>query len=86
MRKQFENRYACKTDMVGRASHFKQSARFLNRVISYGETGLEFEADQRLVEAIIDGLGLKDSNPMSAPGTKPKPISRAEVQKMMEKR
>ena len=86
LRQKFEDRYACKTETIGRASHLKQSARFLNRVISYGNEGLEFEADQRLVEAIIDGLGIKDSNPSTAPGTKPKPISRAEVQNMMEKR
>ena len=72
--------FVCKSDIIGRAEKLKKSARFLNRVISFGEDSIQFEADQRLVEAIVEGLGLKDSTPVTAPGTKPKPISRAEVQ------
>ena len=51
-----------------------------------GDNGIEFEPDQRLVEAIIDGLGLKGSNTTTTPGTKPKPVQRSEQQLMMERR
>ena len=47
---------------------------------------MEFEADQRLVEALVHGLQLEDGNTASSPGTKPKPISKQEQQGMMEKR
>ena len=85
-RAQFEKEYACKVELIGRDSDLPKSARFLNRVISFGEKGIDFEADQRLVEAIVTGLGLRDGNAATSPGTKPKPIPRSEAQKVMERR
>ena len=75
-----------KIEVIGYGPHIANSARFLNRVITFGDNGIEFEPDQRLVEAIIDGLGLKGSNTTTTPGTKPRPVQRSEQQLMMERR
>ena len=86
IRKQFEAEYSCKADLIGLDSDLPKSTRFLNRVISYTDEGIQFEADQRLVEAIVDGLGIMGGNTSPCPGTKPKPIQRSEQQLVMERR
>ena len=73
LEKHFRNQYSCKVELIGRSSNVAKSARFLNRVISYGESGLEFEADQRLVEALVDDLRFEGGAPSAVPGSKPKP-------------
>ena len=51
----FAKEYHCKMDTIGLLNGYKRSARFLNRVITFAPTGIELEADQRLVEVIIHG-------------------------------
>ena len=53
LRKKFEDKYECKVEVIGSDPNGSQSARFLNRVISYTSEGICFEPDQRLVEALI---------------------------------
>ena len=84
--KSFENEYACKIELIGLRKGHKRTARFLNRVITYSAKGVEFEGDQRLVEALVEGLGLEGGKPVSAPGTKPTPVTKGEHQKVMERR
>ena len=71
LREAFESEYACKVDLIGFGKNVPNSARFLNRVVSFTEGGIEFEPDQRLIEAIVDGLGLRDSKTCTAPGSAP---------------
>ena len=48
-----------------------KSVRILNRIVTWTEEGIRYEADQRHVEIIIRQLGLKDnSNGLSTPGNK----------------
>ena len=84
--KAFEKEYACKIELIGLRKGHKRTARFLNRVITYGAKGVEFEGDQRLVEALIEGLQLEGSKAATAPGTKPSPVTKGEHQKVMERR
>ena len=72
--------------MIGYDKHLAKSARFLNRVIIFTDHGVEFEADQRLVEALIDGLGIVGANTSPCPGSKPKPIPKSDHQVILEKR
>ena len=58
LRHQFEKEYECKIELIGHGKGLQKSAGFLNRVISFSESGIEFEPDQRLVEAIVEGLGV----------------------------
>ena len=86
LRKQFENKYECKVETIGFDPSGPQSARFLNRVISYTSEGISFEADQRLVEALVADLGLQNSTTSPTPGSKPPPIPKHDHQQLMERR
>merc|ERR1711884_291175 len=83
---QFEGKYECKVELIGYDKSLAKSARFLNRVITFTDQGVEFEADQRLVEALIEGLGIRDANTSPCPGSKPKPIPKSDHQVILEKR
>ena len=85
-RKQFEGEYDCKVDVIGLDDDLPKSTRFLNRAITYGPDSLEFEADQRLIEAIVTGLKIEGGNTCPYPGSKNRPITKAEQQAMMERR
>ena len=86
LRQRFEDKYDCKVEEAGFGKGVGRSVRFLNRVITYNEDSIEFESDQRLVESLIHDLNLEKSNTSPAPGSKPKPIKRAEHQAMVERR
>ena len=73
-------------EVAGRGEDVGDSVRYLNRVITYTKEGIEFEPDQRLVEALIDDLRLAGSNTSAAPGSKPNPITKEAHQKLMERR
>jgi hypothetical protein len=48
-----------------------KSIRILNRIVTWREDGIHYEADQRHAEMIIRHLGLRDnSNSLSTPGTR----------------
>ena len=80
LRTQFEAEYECKVEMIGIGPDLPKSARFLNRVITFTDKGIEFEGDQRLVEALVDGLQLTGANLSPCPGSKPMPIPKSEHQ------
>ena len=44
--------------------------RILNRIVRITDKGLEYEADPRHVELIVESLQLQDSKPVSSPGVK----------------
>jgi len=49
-----------------------KSVRILNRIVTWKEDGIHYEADQRHAEIIVKQLGFKNSsNPVSTPGVKP---------------
>lgn len=48
-----------------------QEVKIPNRIVSWCQkTGIQYEADPRHIEIIIDQLGLHDAKPVSTPGTK----------------
>ena len=54
---------------MGPGVNHDKSIRLLNRVITWGEDGIEYEADQRHAEIIIRDLGLEEnSKSLSTPG------------------
>ena len=86
LKAKFEKEYSCKSEVIGRQKGMQHSARFLNRVISFTSKGIEWEADQRLVEGIISGMGVQDCAPSSSPGTKSKPVTKSLHSDMLERR
>ena len=56
---------------MGPANADDKCVRILDRIITWTEEGIRYEADQRHAKIIIRQLGLKDnSNGVSAPGIK----------------
>ena len=86
LQKKFESQYACKVEIIGNSPGMPKSARFLNRVITFCSDEIQFEADQRLAEAIIKGMEVDDGTAYPYPGTKPKPVTKAAQQQAMERR
>ena len=39
-------------------------------MLSWGRDGIQYEADQRHADIVVDELGLKESKPVSTPGSK----------------
>ena len=56
---------------LGPDANYDKSIRILNRIITWKEDGIHYDADQRHAEIIIRQLGLKDnSNSLGTPGSK----------------
>ena len=62
--------YDSKHDILGPCSKHEKTIRVLNRVLSWSSDGIRYEADQRHADIVISELGLKDSKPVSTPGSK----------------
>ena len=58
------------TETFGAGKGHNQQLRILNRVISWSDEGIQYEADQRHAEIIIQELGLSDARPLATPGTR----------------
>ena len=60
--------FEIKFDVLGPGAREKQEARILNRVVRWTRDGLEYEADQRHADAIVEEMGLKDARAVHTPG------------------
>ena len=73
LEKSLENKYELrKGPRLGPGKDDAKEITVLNRVIRWTETGLEYEADPRQAERLLEGLGLDDGCKVAAtPGLKP---------------
>ena len=55
---------------LGPGENDAKEARALNRVVRWTKDGVEYEADPRQVEKLIQECGLEGSNPISTPGVR----------------
>ena len=53
---------------------YTKQTRILNRVITWGRRGIEYEADPRHAEAIVKDLTLESANPVATPAEKHPPV------------
>ena len=66
---------------IGPADGDLKSIRILNRVVQWTPEGLEYEADQRHAELIVQGLGLEaGGKPVSTPGCRRDPTLEDETE------
>jgi len=56
-----EKHYEIKTELLGPSKNDKKQVKVLNRIISWTDTGVEYETDPRHVELILKELQLKDA-------------------------
>jgi len=64
-----EGKFETKTIVIGPDKNDCKSARVLNRIISYTDEGIEYEADQRHAEAIVRDLNMTSAKALSTPGS-----------------
>ena len=68
---ELKKRFELKTEFLGPdVRRHVQQVRVLNRVISWSEESLTYEADQRHAEILIRELGLQDARPVATPGAR----------------
>ena len=65
---QLRSRFDMKTEKLGPGDGCKREVRILNRVLTWTQDGITYEADQRHAELIVDGMGV--SKPVTTPGSR----------------
>lgn len=66
----FTSKFDTKTEYLGPGSHHQKTVRILNRVISWDDDGITYEADQRHAEIVVRELGLEAGRPVTTPGSR----------------
>ncbi len=70
LRVKLKEEFEMKTEVLGPKQHHQRQVRILNRVVSWSEEGLQYEADQRHAEIMVEQLGLEKAKPLATPGTR----------------
>ena len=68
--KEVEKKFDIKSTIIGPRESDTRSAQVLGRVVSIGPEGVQYEADPRHAEIIIEALGLEEAKTVSTPGNK----------------
>ena len=70
MQERLGEKYQLTVEALGPGKQHVKEVRMLNRIIRWTKEGLEYEADPRHVEIMIDQLDLKNAKPAVTPGSK----------------
>ena len=68
--KKVTDKFDIKSQMIGPRESDKNSAQVLGRVVTIGAEGVQYEADPRHAEIIIEALGLEEAKTLSTPGNR----------------
>ena len=71
MKSKLEAKYQIKTKVLGPDERDYKQVRVLNRVISWENGGITYEADPRHAELVIKQMKVEEANPVTSPGCKP---------------
>jgi hypothetical protein len=64
-----EGKFETKSKIIGPDNKDEKSTRVLNRVITFTDKGIEYEADQRHAEAVIKDMNMMEAKSLATPGT-----------------
>ena len=70
MQDQLERKYELKIDLLGPDQAQKSEARVPNRIFRWTKEGVEYEADPRHAEIILQQLNITTCKPVCTPGTR----------------
>ena len=62
-------KYEIKTKWLGYKQHHQREVRVRNRIITWGQHGIGYEADPRHVEVMVNDLELENCKTVTTPGT-----------------
>ena len=68
MEQQLKTNYEIKTTLLGPIFHHEKKMKILNRIVSWEQDGIKYEADPRHVEIMAQQLGLEDNKTITTPG------------------
>ncbi len=66
---ELSKKFDIKTSVIGSTPEDQKEVKILNRIVRFTGEGVEYEADPRHVEILIQDMGLQEANPVSSPGT-----------------
>ena len=70
MKKELEKIYELKTHVLGPGENDEKQVKVLNRIVTWTDQGVQYEADPRHAEIVIKQLGLENAKGLITPGTK----------------
>ena len=71
MRKELEKKYQVKTQILGPHEGQQRQITILNRIVTWNNSkGLNYEADPRHVEIVLEQLKMEDAKAVTTPGTR----------------
>eukprot|EP00973_Karenia_brevis_P081866 11349902-Karenia_brevis.AAC.1 len=74
--------FEIKTKIVGPEARDEKQLKILNRIITYRDSGIDYEPDPRHAEIIIEQLGLKEGKEVSTPGVDQEPLTANSTEKL----
>ena len=74
MRGKIEEKYELIVKILGPDAEQSKEVRVLNRILRWTDQGIEYEADPRHAEAIINELKLEEAKAVSTPAEKNPPV------------
>ncbi len=69
LERELKSKFDIKTSIIGKKTDDKKEVKILNRIVRFTNNGVEYEADPRHVEILINSMGLGEANPTSSLGT-----------------
>ena len=70
MQERLERKYELTVETLGPGKDQQKEVRVLNRVLRWTQKGIEYEADPRHAEIILQQMNMNDCKPVVTPGTK----------------
>ena len=79
MKNELEKKYELKTNVIGTGVGAAREGRVLNRIIRFTTEGIEYEADQRHAELIVQEMQVQDEKPYMVPYEKESTVTVSSV-------
>ena len=68
LERELSRKFEIKTDFLGPGARHAKQMRVLNRILSWSDEGITYEADQRHAELLVEAMGV--TRPVSTPGSR----------------
>ncbi len=63
-----DKEYDAKSEIIGPEDGDGKQACMLNRIVTWEEDGIAYEADQRHAQLIVEGMGMSEAKAVTTPG------------------
>ena len=84
MKENLQKKYKIKTSILGPGKGDEKQVKILNRVLTWHEKGIKYEADPRHVEIMVKDLKLEEANGSKLPGNKDEGNTKEDCEELLE--